>query len=112
MSRPVPISPAAAAAPAEKVEKIENMAIAAEPHQNAAEMANQLERRRANEPDIAPEAPAPAKDEQIGQAVEQRRTPPEQQAAETEAKPTRSKTLYDSLEEEMASLLGRPPGKT
>lgn len=29
-----------------------------------------------------------------------------------EAKPAPNKSLYDSLEQEMASLLGRPPGKT
>jgi len=40
---------------------------------------------------------------------ESRVTPPEQKPAKAEGKP---KGVFDSLEEEMASLLGRPPGKT
>jgi flagellar biogenesis protein FliO len=36
----------------------------------------------------------------------------EAKPAQGEAKPVQSKSMYDSLEQEMASLLGRPPGKT
>jgi hypothetical protein len=32
-------------------------------------------------------------------------------AARTEEKPAQQKSIYDSLEQEMASLLGRPEGK-
>jgi hypothetical protein len=42
-------------------------------------------------------------------APQPRITPPEQKPARAETKP---KAVFDSLEEEMASLLGRPPGKT
>jgi hypothetical protein len=107
MSRAAPPAPAAAAV--EKVEKSERLSAAA-PDQNLAEMANRLEASfRANEPRIGPEAkveaaPPPA----------QRVTPPEPKPASSEAKPpeAKPKAVFDSLEEEMASLLGRPPGKT
>ncbi len=114
MSRPAPIAPAPAAAPAAKIEQSKKAPLATEPDQNLAEMANRLESslRRSNEPRVAPETPAPAKDEPAETPAEQSATPPQPQPARTEAKPTPSKALYDSLEEEMASLLGRPPGKT
>jgi hypothetical protein len=38
--------------------------------------------------------------------------PAEPKAARPDAKPSQGKTLYDSLEQEMASLLGRPTNKT
>jgi hypothetical protein len=38
--------------------------------------------------------------------------PAEPKAARLDGKPTQGKTLYDSLEQEMASLLGRPTNKT
>ena len=41
-----------------------------------------------------------------------RRTPAEAKPARTEAKPKEGKALYDTLEQEMASLLGRPANKT
>jgi flagellar protein FliO/FliZ len=114
MSHPAPIAPAPAAAPAAKTEQFEKSSAGMEPDQNLAEMANRLEPslRRSNEPRVALETPAPAKDEPAETPAEQSATPPQPQPARTEAKPTPSKTLYDSLEEEMASLLGRPPGKT
>ena len=114
MSHPAPIAPAPAAAPAAKTEQFEKSSAGMEPDQNLAEMANRLESslRRSNEPRVAPETPAPAKDEPAETPAEQSATPPQPQPARTEAKPTPSKALYDSLEEEMASLLGRPPGKT
>lgn len=116
MSRPAPIAPAPAAAPAAKIEKFEKSSAGMEPDQNLTEMANRLESslRRSNEPRVALETPAPAKDKPAETPPEQSAPPPQPQPqpARTEAKPTPSKTLYDSLEEEMASLLGRPPGKT
>lgn len=38
--------------------------------------------------------------------------PAEAKPARTEAKPKEGKALYDTLEQEMASLLGRPANKT
>ena len=110
LSRPNPIAPAPAAASAAKIEKVENIAAATEPDQNWTEVADRLEPslRRPNE--RTAEAPAPAQDELAGPSLEQR-TPPQPQPAQSEAKPAPSKAVYDSLEEEMASLLGRPPGK-
>ena len=85
-----------------------------EPDQNLTEMANRLESslRRSSEPRVALEPPAPDKDAPAETPPEPSAPLPQPQPARTEAKPTPSKTLYDSLEEEMASLLGRPPGKT
>ncbi len=113
MSRPTPIAPAPAASAA-KIEKVEKITAATAPDQNLAEKANRMEPslRHSNEPRIAPEAPGPATDEPPGPPLEQRGTPLQPQPVRTEAKPAPSKALYDSLEEEMASLLGRPPGKT
>ena len=131
-SRPAPTPPAPAAAPVQaapvqKGERVEKPAAApAEPDQ-LAEMANRLESslRRGHEPRMTAEAPAPVKAEmkpELQPEAEakaepmpppaQRITPPEPKPARTEAKPAPPKALYDSLEEEMASLLGRPPGKT
>jgi len=85
------------------------MAAPAEPapagtDQNLAEMAQRLEAalRRPNETRAAPEIPA---------KPEPRAAAPEPKPARPEAKPAAPKSPYDSLEQEMASLLGRPPGK-
>lgn len=56
----------------------------------------------------APEPRVPAPEPRVT-APEPRVTPPEQRPARADTKP---KAVFDSLEEEMASLLGRPPGKT
>lgn len=90
-------------------------ATASEPDQNLAEMANRLEAalRHPNEPRAAAPAAAfdtPAPAEPV--APPPRVTPPEPKPARAEAKPGPAKAVYNSLEEEMASLLGRPPGKT
>ena len=113
MSRPTPIAPAPAASAA-KIEQVEKITAATAPDQYLAEKSNRMEPSlgRSNEPRIAPEAPGPATDEPPGPPLEQRGTPLQPQPVRTEAKPAPSKALYDSLEEEMASLLGRPPGKT
>ena len=75
--------------------------------QNLAEMAQRLEAalRRPNEARAATEAPAKPEPSTPPAAA------PEQKPARAEAKPAQPKSLYDSLEQEMASLLGRPPGK-
>jgi hypothetical protein len=128
VNRPIP--PAAAPAAAERVEKIEKITTVAEPDQNLAAMANRLEPslRRPNEPRAAaepfvsgktepgvpPPAPRITPESRITPppprvtAPEPRVAAPEQKPARPEPKP---KAVFDSLEEEMASLLGRPPGK-
>jgi hypothetical protein len=100
-----PPAPAPAATPAEPVNNA-----AGEPDQNLAEMAHRLESalRRPNEPRTAAEIPAKAESIPLPPRI----TPPETKPARAEAKPSQPKAMYDSLEEEMASLLGRPPGKT
>jgi flagellar biogenesis protein FliO len=102
--------------------------------QNLAEMAHRLE--------AALRRPKPASEARDGRATAARAAPPAEDAVEAEEvraappplpaapppRPARSaetktapkaetktsqgKALYDSLEQEMASLLGRPPGKT
>jgi hypothetical protein len=93
---PIPTRPAAESPPA-----------GGSSDQNLAEMAHRLEAalRRPNEP-RASEAPAKPPSIPASPAV------PEPKSARAETKPVQSKSLYDSLEQEMASLLGRPPGKT
>jgi len=102
---------------------------------NLAEMAQQLEAalRRAPMPEsrppvtdplAAPQAKAPARDykpriepkfelnrePKLEPKIETRVSPPVEQKAKLEPAP--GKAAFDNLEEEMASLLGRPPGKT
>jgi flagellar protein FliO/FliZ len=77
----------------------------AAPDQNLAEMAHRLEAalrppnegRRGMEQPVKPEPKLPIS---------------EPKPARAEAKPAQQKSVYDSLEQEMASLLGRPSGKT
>ena len=60
----------------------------------------------------APPAPAVATPAPNGSAARNARTPEVRPLARPDAKqPPASKTLYDSLEQEMASLLGRPTAK-
>jgi flagellar biogenesis protein FliO len=75
--------------------------------QNLADMAHRLEAalRGPNEP----RRPEPAKSESKEPT---RPAAPEAKPARADTKPAQPKALYDSLEQEMASLLGRPPGKT
>ena len=79
--------------------------VAAGTDQNLAEMAQRLEAalRRPNETHAMPETPA---------KQERHSAAPESKPARPEPKPAAPKTPYDSLEQEMESLLGRPPGKT
>ena len=100
---------------------------AAEPaavDQSLAEMAQRLEAalRKPKAVDTrAPMAPAPEHEEDVEEAAAAPPPPPPQPsrpARSAEAKPARAepkvkegKALYDSLEQEMASLLGRPASK-
>jgi hypothetical protein len=73
--------------------------------QSLAEMAHRLEaalRKPTAKPDTARDVRQPSPLDDLGT------TPP--RAADTR-QPTAGKMLYDSLEQEMASLLGRPTGK-
>jgi len=90
--------------------------------QNLTEMAQRLEAAlrhspgaRAGEAAAAKPAPEPAVAPRIngtnGAAEPARMAMSELRAPRTEGKPTPPKALYDSLEQEMASLLGRPAGK-
>lgn len=58
--------------------------------------------------DVAP-SPPPAPPQRNARVVEPKQQPAR---AETKPQPGQSKALYDSLEQEMASLLGRPTSKT
>jgi hypothetical protein len=109
---------------AEKVARTDRIAAAADTDQNLADMANRLEPalRRPNEPRAISETSMSMKIEAAPPppmtrvTPEARMSPPESPIALPEQKPapadTKSKGVFDSLEEEMASLLGRPPGKT
>jgi flagellar protein FliO/FliZ len=114
-ARPAP--PAPVAAPVDRVEKTEKAAAVAEPDQNLAEMATRLEAslRRPVEPRVPPEPSQAVKTEPTVPPPTPRVTP-ESRIAPPEQKPTRAepspKAPFESLEEEMANLLGRPPGKT
>jgi flagellar protein FliO/FliZ len=98
-------TPPAAAAPVET----------AAADQSLAEMAHRLEAalRRPGAPAPAPAAPAvayeaapPAPSTRGARAAE-----PKLAASRADVKPNKSTTLYENLEQEMASLLGRPPNK-
>ena len=89
--------------------------------QNLAEMAQRLEaalRRPARANDERPAAATPrATAPETANAQPQPAPPPPLRAAPAEAiapraEPKPSKSLYDSLEKEMANLLGRPGGKS
>jgi hypothetical protein len=99
-SRPAPPVPAA--------EKTEKFPAAADTDQNLAEMASMLESSLRSPVEMrAAEPPGTAKAEPVSPS-------PAPRAAPTEPKPASNepKAVFESLEEEMASLLGRPPGKT
>ena len=80
--------------------------------QSLAEMAHRLEAalRKPGAPaaPAAPQATAPAEAAPPQRAPRQADPKP---APRADAKPNKSTTLYDNLEQEMASLLGRPPNK-
>jgi hypothetical protein len=76
-------------------------------------------------PPAAKPAPEPAQETDMDMDMEEAPPPPRAPAppetvrppraaapGRAEAKPAPQKSLYDSLEQEMASLLGRPSGKT
>jgi hypothetical protein len=93
-------TPPAAAAPVET----------AAADQSLAEMAHRLEaalrRPGAPAPAPAPEAAPPAPSTRGARPAE-----PKLAASRADVKPNKSTTLYENLEQEMASLLGRPPNK-
>jgi flagellar protein FliO/FliZ len=101
--------------------------------QSLAEMAQRLEaalrKSKTNADARQPPAPAPSASEpesepEAASAAAPASTPPtpappprtarpaEAKPARTDGKAKEGKALYDTLEQEMASLLGRPPGKT
>jgi flagellar protein FliO/FliZ len=81
--------------------------------QSLAEMAHRLEAALRKPKSAAPPAPAaramPAPPPADAEAPP---PPPAAQPRPAPGKPSQGKALYDSLEQEMASLLGRPAGKT
>lgn len=107
----------AASAPAEKLEKSEKNSVVAESDQTLADLANRLELLPRG-PGPAADPPVPVKSESMAEPETLRVAPEsriETSAASPEPKPARaeikSKAVFESLEEEMANLLGRPPGK-
>jgi hypothetical protein len=112
---PAPAPTPVVAPPAPSVTPPEpQRAVDAEPDQHLAEIANRLEAALRSPPEpraAAPVVEPPAPSEAITPPPP-RVTPPEQKPARAEGQSSQPKPKYDSLEEEMASLLGRPPGKT
>jgi len=85
--------------------------------QNIAEMAHRLEaalRRPPRKEPRSTEPPAQSDPSAAKPAAEPKANPPQSQTKSSngEQKPAPSKSLYDSLEQEMASLLGRPQNKS
>jgi flagellar protein FliO/FliZ len=69
--------------------------------------------RRPSEPVIGPPNVADAQSERrVVHALEAELAVPEVRPADPETRPPESKKFYETLEQEMASLLGRPTGKT
>jgi len=98
------------------VQPAEPEAAAGAADQSLAEMAHRLEAAlRKPKPAAEGRPPAPARpappSEQAAEATEAA-APRPPRTARTEAKAKEGKALYDSLEQEMASLLGRPASKT
>jgi hypothetical protein len=128
--------PVARSEPAPRVQINEPAAVPAQADHNLAEMAQQLEAalRRAPSPEGRPPvsdplattpmagtkspdlARGPARElkARVEPKFEARAEPRFEAKAEPRSEPaaTPGKNLYENLEEEMASLLGRPPGKT
>jgi flagellar protein FliO/FliZ len=101
--------PAAPAAAAESAASID---------QSLADMAHKLEaalrKPKADRAELNAAAGAPPSTDAPSAAAPARNRPIETKPARTEAKPPQpnpGKTLYDSLEQEMASLLGRSNAK-
>jgi hypothetical protein len=120
--RPPAIEPRAETRPAPRIPATVPGAEEPTADQNLAEMAQRLEaalrKPKANiEPRLAP-APENAADTESVVAPPPPSAPPPRAARTAETHPSRPDAngkegkMYDSLEQEMASLLGRPPGKT
>jgi flagellar protein FliO/FliZ len=135
-ARPRPVEPRGEARPEPRAEPrmpqgqgAPDPQVVAAADQNLAEMAHRLEAalrkpkapaegRLAPPPVIAAPPPSPENDvdtaaaEAASRPLRPARPAEERPAtAQTEARPKEGKALYDSLEQEMASLLGRPAGK-
>jgi hypothetical protein len=87
--------------------------------QNLAEMAQRLEaalRRPPRTNEVRPEEPPPrtmtADTDSAPPANPRAAAPPPAESSAARAEPKPPKSLYDSLEKEMANLLGRPSGKS
>jgi flagellar protein FliO/FliZ len=84
--------------------------------QNIAEMAHRLEAALRRPPRKDPRSAEPAGQSDAsptkGAPEPRPNLPPPQTKSNGEQKPAPSKSLYDSLEQEMASLLGRPQNKS
>jgi flagellar protein FliO/FliZ len=86
--------------------------------QNLADMAQRLEAalRRPAKPNEARPAEPPSRsmaaDEDAAPPAHPRAAPAPAETSAPRAEPKPAKSLYDSLEKEMANLLGRPSGKT
>jgi hypothetical protein len=126
--------PVARSEPAPRLQINEPAAAPAQADHNLAEMAHQLEAalRRAPSPEGRPPVTDPLATAAAAKAPELTRAPARELKARVEPKfearpepkfdvkvepraepaATPGKNLYENLEEEMASLLGRPPGKT
>ena len=105
---PRPQQPAAAPAPAPEAQ------FSSSADQNLAEMAQRLEAalRRPGTPEAGPPPQSPAPPQDLNGVEPPPPTAPDDSARPAEAKGAKSKSVLDSLEEEMANLLGRPPEKT
>jgi flagellar biogenesis protein FliO len=121
-SAPRPARPVEPRAPVQQPAAAADAAFAAT-EKNLADMAHRLE-AALRRPSVSAEPRAPLKDLRAPRPAEAAAAaeppmptaPPELAPIEpksepTEAKPAPGKSLYDSLEQEMANLLGRPSGK-
>jgi len=108
----VPPAPAVIAAPPPPPPAPAAVELATSADQSLADMAQRLEAALRKPNETAPATPTRAEQTKPVEAAPQPRAP-RPSAPKAEAKPPQGKTektaLYDTLEQEMASLLGRPP---
>ncbi|WP_420134760.1 flagellar biosynthetic protein FliO [Rhodopseudomonas sp.] len=106
IASPAPLAPpvSSAPAPAAAAATPSSAAALSAADQNLAEMANRLEAALRRPPDAKPEAATPAAPEPARPAPRAPEPRPEPPAATAPA----TKSGFESLEDEMASLLGRP----
>ncbi len=108
----IPQAPAPTPKPIVKVDIDEKIMANTSPDQNLSDMANMLEAslRRGSEPRFT-EASMSMRTEPMAPPAPRFAPPEPKLQAKAEPKPAAPKAVYDNLEEEMANLLGRPPGK-